>query len=103
MNREHWSVMTAIIDGCYWEDPASKVPSTLFVGHYIVAYSYSVDGNRHRSEFHSSHVWEKGTDLMIAYNPKNQGESIVCEDDESEQSAAVEGVFGVLEVIISLL
>lgn len=97
MTYEHWCVITATIHSCDWENPPSQAPSTLFVGHFIVAFSYVVDGNNYGGEFYSSHAWEKGTDLAILYNPQNPGESSACDDDESQSEAALEWIFGVLE------
>jgi hypothetical protein len=97
MTYEHWSAITATIDSCHWENPPSQAPSTLFVGHFIVVFSYVVDGNPYCGEFYSSHAWEKGMDLMILYNPQNLGESIAC--DESQSEAALEWIFGLLEWI----
>jgi hypothetical protein len=99
MNYEHWSVTAAMIDGCEWENPPSQAATTLLVGHFTVAYSYVVDGNCYSGEFHSPRAWEKGTELTILYNPEVSGESLVCDGDESESSAAVEWVFGLLEMI----
>jgi hypothetical protein len=99
MTYEHWSLMTTMIDGCHWQNPSSRTPSTLFVGHFILAYSYVVDGKRYSGEFHSPRAWEKGTDLMVLYNPENPRESIVCDGDESESSTAINWVFGLLEMI----
>ena len=97
MTYENWPVITATINSCDWENPPSLAPSTLFVGHYYVVFSYVVDGNHYSGEFHSSRAWGKGTDLIILYNPQNPGESIVCDDDESQSEAALRWIFGLLE------
>jgi len=97
MTYEHWSEITATIQSCDWENPPSQAPSTLFVGHFIVVFSYIADGNNYRAAFCSSHEWGKGTDLIILYNPQNPEEHSVCESDESQAEAAIECFFGLLE------
>ena len=92
MRYEHWSVMQAMIQSCDWEDPPSQASSALFVGYFIVVYSYIVDGRHYRGEFYCSHEWVKEADLMILYNPQNPGESIACDDDDSESGAALEWI-----------
>jgi len=84
MAYEHWLATTATIRSCDWEGPPSQTPSSLFVGHFTVAFSYAVDGNHYRGKFHSSHAWEKETEVEILYNPKDPIESSVCDEDESQ-------------------
>lgn len=83
MGYENWNVGTATIKGCEWEPPPSQTPSSLFVGHFTVAFSYAVDDNRFGGKFYSSHEWEKEADIPILYNPQNPVESCVCDDNES--------------------
>jgi hypothetical protein len=99
MTYEHWSVITATIQSCDWQNPPSQAPSTLFVGHFIVVFSYVIGGNNYSGKFYSSHDWVKGTDLMILYNPQNPVESSICDDDESQSEAAIRWIFGLLEWI----
>jgi hypothetical protein len=97
MTCEHWPVITATIRSCDWENPPSQTPSTLFVGHFIVVFSYVVDGNSCVGKFYSSREWVQGTDLLILYNPQNPAESSVCDDDESQSGAALKWILGLLE------
>jgi hypothetical protein len=85
MTYENWHVLTATIDSCDWEAPLSHTPSPLFVGHFIVAFSYAVDGNRYSGEFRSLHEWEKGTDITILYNPQNPGECVAMTGEEKSE------------------
>jgi hypothetical protein len=69
MGYEHWIVSTETINSCDWEDPPSQTLSNLFVGHFAIVFSYVVDGNRHFGKFHSSHEWNKDTEVGLLYNP----------------------------------
>jgi hypothetical protein len=83
MSYEGWLVTTATINGCEWEEPAAQSPSSLFVGHFTVGFSYAVDNKLYSGTFHSSHGWGKETEVPILYDPQNPMESCVCDDDES--------------------
>jgi len=96
MTYEDWSMISATVQSCEWENPPSQAPSSLFVGHFTVALSYAVDGIHYSGKFYSSHEWEKWTDLMILYNPQNPTESVACDDDESQSGAALEWTLGLL-------
>jgi hypothetical protein len=98
MNNELWSINTATIQSCEWEDSPSQATSSLFVGHYRVAYSYGVAGNSYSGEFYSSREWEKGMDLTMLYNPQKPGESIVCDGEESQTGAALEWLLGFIDI-----
>ena len=99
MTHENWSVITATIDSCHWEDPSSQAPGTLFVGHFVVVYSYAVDGKLYTGKFYSSHEWENGTDLTALYDPQDPAECTACDDDQSQSEAAVEWICGFLELL----
>jgi hypothetical protein len=71
------------------------------VGHFIVAFSYVVDGISHGGAFYSSHRWEEGAELPILYNPQNPEENRVCDDDESQAGAVAEAVMGWVFMILS--
>lgn len=77
----------ATIRSCRWDDSASRAPSSLFVGHFVVAFSYVVEEIRHSGEFCSFHEWEEGTDLPILYNPQCPKDYDVC--DEADESQAL--------------
>jgi hypothetical protein len=95
-------VTNATIHSCRWEDPPSRAVSSLFVGHFVVAYSYVVDGIKRGGEFYSSHAWEEGTDVPILYNPQNPEKSRVYDDEDDESragrlaEAAMEWIFMIL-------
>lgn len=96
MAYEHWLVTTATISSCDWEDPPSQTPGSLFVGYFTVVFFYAVDGNRYWGKFHSSHAWEKETEVGILYNSKNPMESCVCDEDESQMVPVLECVLELL-------
>ena len=96
MTYEHWLVATATISSCDWEDPPSRTSGGLFVGHFTVSFSYAIDDNHYCGKFHSSHAWEKETEVGILYNPKNPTESSVCDEEKSQ-------IIPVLECILELL
>ena len=96
MSYEHWIVSTATINSCEWEDPPSQTPSNLFVGHFKTIFSYVVNGNRYFGKFHSSHEWNKDTEVGLLYNPQNPIESCVCDEDESQIVPALECVLELL-------
>jgi len=83
MAYEGWTLATATIKSCAWENPPSQSPSSLFVGHFTVAFSFVVDRNRYSGKFYSSREWEKETEVPILYNPQNPVESCVCDEEES--------------------
>jgi hypothetical protein len=68
------------------------------VSHFIVTFSYGVDGIHHNGEFHSSNEWKEGTEICVLYNPQNPEENSVCDDDcnESRGGAAIEFILGML-------
>jgi hypothetical protein len=84
MAFEDWTSTTATVKSCAWEDPPSQTPSSLFVGHFTVSFSYAVNGNRYGGKFYSSHEWGKEAEVPILYNAQNPVESCVCDEDESE-------------------
>jgi hypothetical protein len=92
MTYEDWLVTAATINSCDWEDPPSQTPASLFVGHFTVAFSYAVGGNRYCGKFHSSRAWGKETEVGLLYNPQNPVESCVCDEDESQIVTALECV-----------
>ena len=96
MTYEHWLVTTATINICEWKDPPSETPSSLFVGYFTVVFSYVVDGTNYRGTFHSSHMWEKETEVGMLYNPQDPVESCVCDEDESQIIPVLECVFALL-------
>jgi hypothetical protein len=98
MTNGLWSISTATILSCEWENSPSQAPSSLFVGHYSVAFSYVVDGNPYTGQFYSSRDWEKGVDLPVLYNPQKPSENIVCDDDESQTGAALEWILGFVDL-----
>lgn len=79
----------ATIKSCDWEDPPSQGPSTLFAGHFTVAFSYVVNSNRYGGKFYSAYEWEKEREVMVLYNPQNPAESCVCNEDGSPIASAV--------------
>ena len=83
MTYEHWLDATATIKSCDWEDPPSQSQSALFTGHFKVAFSYSIDGNRYSGKFYSAYEWEKDSEVTILCNPQNPVECCVCDEDES--------------------
>ena len=98
MTTELWPITTGTIQSCEWEDPPSQAPSSLFVGHCKVSFSYVVAGATYSGEFYSSREWEKGMDLPMLYNPRTPGESAACDDDESQAGAALECILGFIDV-----
>ena len=101
MAYEHWLVTTATIGSCDWEDPPSQTPGSLFVSYFTVVFSYAVDGDHYRGKFHSSHAWEKETEIGILYNPKNPIESCVCDEDESQIAPVLECALELLGGLLS--
>jgi len=97
MTSEDWPVITATVEGCYWEESPSRIPSPLFVGHFNVAFSHIVDGSHYRGKFCSSYQLADGAELAVRYNPQNPKESSACDDDESQSDVAMKWVFGFLE------
>lgn len=98
MTNELWSISTATVQSCEWVDFPSQAPSSLFVGHYRVAFSYVVAGNSYISQFYSSGEWEKGMEVPILYNPQRPGESAVCDDEASQAGAALEWILGFIDI-----
>jgi len=92
MTYENWLVTTATIQSCQWED-APQTQSNLFVGYFIVRFSYTAEDKQYSGKFYSSHAWEEGTVLGMLHNPQNPEENCVCDEDESH------GIFGWLEGI----
>jgi hypothetical protein len=90
MAYENWLVNTAAVQSCYWADAPSGTKSSLFVGLFIVGFSYAVDDRHYSGKFYSSRAWEKGTVLGMLYNPQNHAECCVCDEDESQMSPAAE-------------
>jgi len=97
MAYQDWAETTATIKSCDWENPPSQTPSSLFIGHFTVAFSYAVDGNRYSGKFYSSREWEKGAEVPVLYNPESPVESCVCDEDESQK------IVPVIECAIELL
>ena len=93
MTYENWSATTATIQSCEWEDAPPQTQSSLFVGYFIVRFSYAADEKEYSGKFYSSRGWEKGAVLGMLYNPQNPEENCVCDEDESL------GIFGWLEGI----
>jgi hypothetical protein len=100
MSYEHWNVTTATISTCDWEDSPSQTPSSLFVGYYTVVFTYTVDGSHYWGKFHSSHAWEKETEVGVLYNPMNPIESSVCDEVESQIVPVLECVLVLLEGLL---
>jgi hypothetical protein len=50
------------------------------VSHFIVTFSYGVDGIHHKGEFYSSNEWKEGTEMCVLYNPQNPEGNRVCDD-----------------------
>ena len=73
-------ITTATIHSCRWEDSLLRAPSSLFVSHFIVTFSYGVDGIHHKGEFYSSNEWKEGTEMCGLYNPQNPEGNRVCDD-----------------------
>lgn len=96
MSYGDWQVTTATICSCDWENPPSQTPGRLFVGYFTVVFSYEVDGYIYRGKFHSSHAWEKETEVGVLYNPDNNMENVICDEDESQ-------IVPVLECVLELL
>jgi hypothetical protein len=82
MTYENWVVNTATIQSCEWKDAPPRTESSLFVGYFIVCFSYIADDKHFSGKFYSSHAWEKGTDLGMLYNPQNPVENCVCDEYE---------------------
>jgi len=98
MAYEDWVVGTATINGCDWEPPPpSLTPSSLFVGHFTVVFSYVVDGKQYSGKFCSAYEWEKEKEIQILYNPQDPVESGVCDEDESKIIPALECVLVLLD------
>jgi hypothetical protein len=93
MTYENWLVTTATIQSCEWEEAPPQTQSGLFVGYFIVRFSYAAEDKQCSGKFYSSHAWEEGTVLGMLYNPQNPEENCVCDEDESN------GIFGWLEGI----
>jgi hypothetical protein len=100
MAYENWLLATGTIRRCDWENPQSRLPASLLVGYFSVAFSYAVESKQYRGKFHSSHAWENGAEVEVLYNPSNPVESCVCDEDESRTVAVVECV---LELFLGLL
>ena len=96
MAHEDWLSTMATIKTCAWENPPSQNPGSLFVGHFTVAFSYAVGGNRYAGKFYCSHEWGKDAEVPILYNPQNPVEILVCDEDESE---FIPGLGCVLELL----
>jgi len=94
-------IATATIQNCRWEDPPSLGPSSLFVGHFIVAFSYVVDGVHHSGEFYSSRAWKDGAELLICYNPHDPEEHSDPDDHESQTGATLECILEWISAILS--
>ena len=92
MTYEHWLDSTATIKSCDWDDSPAQSPSSLFTGHFTVAFSYTVGGIRYSGKFYSAYEWEKEKEVTILYNPQNPVESCVCDEDESPITQAVQCV-----------
>jgi len=101
MSYEDWRVGAATINACEWEPPPpSQTPSSLFVGHFTVRFSYAVDGDRYGGKFYSSHEWGTEAEVPILYNPHNPAESCVCDDENDECPIVPVLVQGVLSVLL---
>lgn len=70
------------------------------MGHFIVAFSFAVDGNRYSGKFHSPYMWEKEKEISILYNPQNPVECRVCDADESTIAPVVECILELLGGIV---
>jgi hypothetical protein len=90
MSYENWLDTTATIKSCDWEDPPSQSPSSLFTGHFTVAFSYAVHSKRYSGRFYSAYEWEKQKEVTILYNPQDPVECCVCDEDESPMVTAVQ-------------
>jgi hypothetical protein len=86
MAYEDWTLTTGTIKSCVWENPPSRTPSSLFVGHFTIAFSYTADASRYSGKFYSSREWGIETEVPILYNPRDPMESCVCDGDEDESA-----------------
>src|SRR5215472_3218543 len=74
MTYENWSVTTATIQSCEWEDAPPQTQSSLFVGYFIVRFSYAADEKQYSGKFYSARGWEKGAVLV-------DGQARSCPDE----------------------
>jgi hypothetical protein len=83
MTYENWVVNTATVQSCDSRD-AARTQSSLFVGHFVVGFSYAIGDTHYSGKCYSSREWEIGTILGMLYNPQNPEESCVCDEGEGE-------------------
>jgi hypothetical protein len=101
MAYEDWTFTTARVKSCTWEDPPSQTPSSLFVGHFTVTFSYALDGIGYSGKFYSSHEWGQEAEVQILYNPQNPVECCACDEEESEFKPVIECALYLLGGLIS--
>jgi hypothetical protein len=91
MNQSEWPQTEATVYSCGWEaTPVDGLLSRRFSGiasgHYIVVFSYEVEGNHYSGEFNSSEVWKEGNTFSLHYNPENPEEN----DQEDERDSPLQ-------------
>lgn len=100
MSQEGWCETTATVYSCGWEETPGRFLtfhqlSDLFSGHYIVLYSYVVNGNHYSGEFKSSTEWQEGSSFQLKYNPQNPDETDRQEDSDRPAMTFISWVVGI--------
>lgn len=103
MKRDDWVETTATIYSCGWEDTPFNdlgLKRGFTSGHYIVVFSYTIDGHYYSDEFASSKEWKEGSTIQIKYNPQNPEEN--DRTDEGNNIYASIAVYAAGIVIVAL-
>lgn len=105
MDNQEWIETTATVYSCGWEDTPvdGLLRHRLFSvrsGHYIVVFSYTVDGHHYSGEFTSLQEWKEGATFQIKYDFRNPEQNDRTNDEDGPLMTVLAWVGGIALVAL---
>jgi hypothetical protein len=105
MSNQEWIETTATVYSCGWEDTPSRgfmfrTLSGLFSGHYLIVFSYTVDGNHYSGEFTSEKEWQEGSTFAIKCDPQRPEKNDQSESEDGPLTTILTWVLAIAIVAL---